>query len=148
MEKFHIKLQFYYFDCNIFCIAILRHHLQKRYIYYSKEVRISCAYFFVLSTSNYCRLCRGQEIKLQFSEDVSYMTISNFCEKQFVLKDTTLIVQKPLFHPKIQNFDNLCFINIFTTSVKNFIRVVAMLTILSCCIQQYPHQNPVHSRKL
>ena len=34
---------------------------------------------------------------LQFSEDVSYMTISKFCEKQFVLKDTTLIVQKQIF---------------------------------------------------
>ena len=37
------------------------------------------------------------------------MTISNFCEKQFVLNDTTLIVQKPLFDPKIQNFINFMF---------------------------------------
>ena len=68
-----------------------------------KKFRISCAYFFVLSTSNSCRLWRGLQIKVQFSEDVSYMTISNFCEKQFVLNDTTLIVQKSLFDPKMQN---------------------------------------------
>ena len=65
-----------------------------------KKFRISCAFFFVLSTSNPCRLWRGWQIKVQFSEDVSCMTISNFCEKQFVLNDTTLIAQKPLFWPK------------------------------------------------
>ena len=65
-----------------------------------KKFRISCAYFFVLSTLNSCRLWRGWQIKIKFSEDVSCMTISNFCEKQFVLNDTTLIVQKPLFWPK------------------------------------------------
>ena len=31
------------------------------------------------------------QIKLQFSADVSYITISNFCEKQVVLNDTTFI---------------------------------------------------------
>ena len=35
--------------------------------------------------------------RYNFSEDVSCMTISNFCEKQFVPNDTTLIVKKPLF---------------------------------------------------
>ena len=72
-----------------------------QYIYTTqKKFRISCAYFFVLSISNSCRLWRGLQIKVKFSEDVSYMTISNFCEKQFVLNDTTLIVQKSLFWPK------------------------------------------------
>ena len=55
---------------------------------------------------------------LKFSEDVSYITISNFCEKQFVLNDTTLIVQKPLFLPKTYKTSLIqCFNNILTTSV-------------------------------
>ena len=72
-----------------------------------KKFRISCAYFFVLSTSNSCRLWRGWQIKVQFSEDVSCMTISNFCEKQFVLNDTT--IKNHFFDPKIQNFINFMF---------------------------------------
>ena len=47
-----------------------------------KKFRISCVYFIVEST-----------------EDVSYMTISDFCEN-FVLNDTTLIVQNHLIDPK------------------------------------------------
>ena len=61
-----------------------------------KKFRISCAYFFIilLSTSNACRL---KQIKLKFSGDISYTTISNFCEKQLIPNDATLIVPKTAF---------------------------------------------------
>ena len=67
-----------------------------------KKFRISCAYFFVLSTSNSFRLRKHLQIKLTFSEDISYITIPNFCEKQLIPNGSTLIiiVQKPLFDPK------------------------------------------------
>ena len=45
------------------------------------------------------------------------MIISNFCEKQFVLNDTTLIVQKPFFLPPKKTSLTVCLIKIFTTSV-------------------------------
>ena len=45
--------------------------------------------------------------------DVSYMTIFNFCENQFVLNDTTLAIQKYVWPQKRQN---LCFSNVYTTS--------------------------------
>ena len=82
-----------------------------------KKFRISCAYLFVLSTSNSCRLWRGLQIKVQFSEDVSYMTISNFCEKQFVLNDITLIAKKHFFTQQYKTSLIVCLINIFNTIV-------------------------------
>ena len=48
-------------------------------------------------------------MKLKFSEDISYNTISNFGEKQLIPSGATLIVQKPFFDPKIQIFVNLMF---------------------------------------
>ena len=50
-------------------------------IYYSKTLRISCAYFYAFSISNSCRLLKDLSIKLEFSEDVSYMTVSNLYAK-------------------------------------------------------------------
>ena len=40
---------------------------------------------------------------------MSYNTISNFCEKQFIPNDEILIVQTPPFWPKIQNLVDLMF---------------------------------------
>ena len=37
------------------------------------------------------------QIKLKFSDDISYTTISSFCERHYILNDENLIVQKPLF---------------------------------------------------
>ena len=89
-----------FFFCSVYIISCLDYSKDQNTYTTQKKFRISCAYFFVLSTSNSCRLWRGWQIKVQFSEDVSCMTISNFCEKQFVLNDTTLNVQKPLFWPQ------------------------------------------------
>ena len=65
--------------------------------------------FFVLSASNSYRLWNNQQIKQQFSEDVSYMAIFNFYEKQFFLNDTNQILQKHFFDQKIQIFVNVMF---------------------------------------
>ena len=84
-----------------------------------------------------------------FLEDVSYMTIFNFREKQFVLNDTSLIVQKTfLDHKKCETSLILCFNNIFITRVWNLIRIDVMLSVLVCFILPYPHQKPVNFRKL
>ena len=73
-------------------------------IYYPKKFKISCAFFFVLSISNSYRIWKDQQIKQQFSEDIPYKVIFNFCEKQFILNDTTLILQKILFWPQNTKF--------------------------------------------
>ena len=62
-----------------------------------------------------CRLWKDLQIKLKFSQDISYISISNLCEKQIIPNDATLIVQKPLFDPKIQNQTKYlisCFLDI------------------------------------
>ena len=89
-----------------------------------KKFRISCAYFIVLSTSNVCRLWKDEHIKLKFSEDISYNTISNFCEKQLIPSGATLIVQKPLFWPKNTN---LCWLNVLTMSFPSVLEIVSEL---------------------
>ena len=64
------------------------------------------------------------------------MAISNFCEKQFVLNDASLIVQNPTFLPdKTQIVLTLCFNNISTTRVYNLIRIDEMLSVSSRLIQ-------------
>ena len=74
---------------------------------------------------------------------------SCICSMETLHSDTTLIVQKPLFWPQKTKFSLVfCFINIFITSFANFIRIDAMLAVLPCFIQQYPHQKPVNFRKL
>ena len=65
-----------------------------------KKFRIICAYFFVLLNSNSCSL----HIKLKFSNDIFYITISSFCEKQLIPNGAALIVQKPLLWPKNTRF--------------------------------------------
>ena len=113
-----------------------------------KKFRISSAYLFVLSTSNVCRLWKDVQIKLKFPEDISYITIFNFCEKQLIPNGATFIVQKPFFDLKIQNIVNLWYNNVFTIIVWDCIGINAMLPVLSSFIQLYRHQKSVNFHKL
>ena len=87
-----------------------------------KKFRISCDYFFVLLTSNYCRLWKDLRIKLKVLEDISYIKISNFCEKQLIPNDETLIVQKPIF---LQKNTKSCEFYVSTMSPSPVFKIVS-----------------------
>ena len=89
------------------------------------KFRISCAYFFVLSIPNSCRLWEDLQIKLIFSEDISDIPISNFCEKQLIPNGATLIVQNPFFTKKYRTLLIMAFPSVFE---------IAMLPVLSSFI--------------
>ena len=98
-----------------------------------KKFRISCAYFFVLSTSKLLQTLKGLTDQgtifrgcflhdhLQFLWKAIRSKWHNFnCSK------TTFLTQK------YKTSLILCLINIFTTVVWNFIRIDTMLAVLSC----------------
>ena len=63
------------------------------------KFNISCSYFFVLSTLNVCRLWKDLQVKLKFSEDISYITTSIFCEKHFIPNDLNFNCSKTTILP-------------------------------------------------
>ena len=119
------------------------------YIYYSKEVwnqlRVFlCIIHFKLLQTLKGFTDQGTIFRGCFLHDHLYFLWKAIRSKwhNFNCSKITFLTQK------CKTSFILCLINIFTTSVWNFIRIDAILAVLSCFIQQYPHQKPVNLRKL
>ena len=137
-----------WFDRVLFSVWHLRFY---RFILYTtqKKFRISCAYFFVLSTLNSCRLWKGLTDQGTIFRGCFLHDHLQFLWKAIRSKWHIFNCSKTTFLTQKYNTSLiLCLINIFTTIVWIFFRIDTMLAVLSCFIQQYPHQKPANFRKL